>query len=193
MNHENKNKIAKIVRGVAIPPTFVLALSILMYLLKPSAFRSFFDLAVMLFTLAICPALAYPLAKILPHYKHKGRAASRSLAFLTSATGYVTGTLYAFLSRASDDLKFVFAGYLIALVSLTVLNKLFKLKASGHACGIVGPLLYAVYYFGPFFLIPCALIAALVAWASVYRKSHTPKELLLGSLCAFAGFSLALL
>ena len=193
MSQENKNKLAKIVRGAAIPPTFVLVLSVLMYLLKPSVFRGFFDLVVMLFTLAICPALAYPLAKILPHYKCKGRAGSRSLAFLTSAVGYVIGTLYAFLSGASDDLKFIFTGYLIALVALTVLNRLCKRKASGHACGIVGPLLYTVYYFGPFFFIPCALIAALVVWASIYRKSHTPGELFLGSLCALTGFFSALL
>ena len=192
MNQKNKNAIAKIVRGIAIPPTFVLILSVLMYLLRPSAFRGFGDLAIMVFTLAICPALAYPLARILPHYKTAGRAGSRSLAFLTSAVGYTTGTLYAFLSHASDDLKFVFTGYLIALAALTILNKLFKRKASGHACGIVGPLLYTVYYFGPLFLIPCVLIAALVVWASVYRKSHTPKELLLGSFCAFAGFFIAL-
>ncbi len=192
MSKKSKNAIAKIVRGIAIPPTFVFTLSVLMYILKQSAFRGFFDLAVMLFTLALCPALAYPLARILPHYKNAGRAGSRSLAFITSAVGYTIGTLYAFLSNASDDLKFIFVGYAVALVALTVLNKLCRLKASGHACGIVGPLLYTVYYFGPLFLIPCALIAAAVVWASVYRKSHTPGELLLGSLCAFAGFFLAL-
>lgn len=188
MSRDKKDLIAKIVRGVAIPPTFVLILSVFMYFFNPDAFRSFFDLAVMLFSLAICPALAYPLAKIIPHYKSKGRAGSRSLAFITSALGYTTGTLFAFLSGASEDLKFIFVGYITALAALTLLNKLFKLKASGHACGIVGPLLYTVYYFGAIFLIPCALIAALVAWASVYRKSHTPKELFFGALCALAGF-----
>ena len=188
----SKAKIAKIVRGVAIPPTFVLILSVLMYLLRRSAFRGFFDLSVMIFALALCPALAYPLAKIIPYYKNKGRAGSRSLAFITSAVGYAIGTLYAFLGNASNDLKFIFGGYIVALAALTVLNKLFHLKASGHACGIVGPLLYTVYYFGIIFLIPCALIAALVVWASIYRKSHTPKELLLGALCAITGFCTAL-
>ena len=192
MSQENKNVLAKIVRGVAIPPTFVLILSVLMYFLKPSAFRGLFDLAVVIFTLAICPALAYLIAAIVPYYKNKGRSGSRSLAFITSAVGYLIGTLYAFLSNAGSDLKFIFCGYIVALIALSILNKVCKLKASGHACGIIGPLLYSVYYFGWFFLIPCALIAALVIWASIFRKSHTPKELLFGSLCALTGFLVAL-
>lgn len=193
MSKENKNKLAKIIRGVAIPPTFVVILTVSLYFLNGAAFRHLGDLLALIISLALVPALAYPLARVIPKYKEKGRRGSRSLAFVTSLAGYVLGTVYAFLSGATDELKFIFGGYLIALFALLVFNKLFKLRASGHACGIFGPLLYAVYFFGFGWLIPCAIVGGMVVWASVYRKSHTPKELALGAMCAVVGFFVGLI
>ena len=193
MSKEQKNLLAKIIRGVAIPPTFVVTLMTLMYLLHPTMFRHIGDLVAVITALAVIPALAYPLARVIPKYKAKGRQGSRSLAFVTSAVGYVLGTAYAFISGATEDLKFIFCGYLLALGALLVFNKLFKLRASGHACGIFGPLLYAVYFLGAMWIIPCIIVATAVVWASVYRKSHTPKELALGALCACAGFFVGLI
>ena len=193
MSKEQKNILAKIIRGVAIPPTFVVVLSICMYFLHPTMFRHVGDLVVVIVALALIPALAYPLALVLPGFKGKGRKGSRSLAFITSAVGYVGGIVYAFASGATEDLKFIFGGYMLALIMLLVFNKVFKLKASGHACGIFGPLLYAVYFLGVLWLVPCLAIGAAVVWASVYRKSHTPKELMLGGLCACVGFFVGLI
>ena len=193
MSKEQKNLLAKIIRGVAIPPTFVFLLSIFTYFLNPAIFRHLGDLLAVIISLALVPALAYPLARVLPGYKDKGRAGSRSLAFVTSAVGYIGGTVYAFVSGATEDLKFIFAGYMLALIALIIFNKVFKLKASGHACGIFGPLLYAVYFLGIMWIVPCIAVAAAVVWASVYRKSHTPKELVLGALCACVGFFVGLI
>lgn len=193
MSKENKNKLAKIIRGVAIPPTFVVILTVSLYFLNNTAFRHIGDLLAVVVALAVVPALAYPLAAVIPSFKEKGRAGSRSLAFITSAVGYIGGTVYAFVSGATGELKFIFCGYLIALCALLVFNKVFKFKASGHACGILGPLLYAVYFFGLAWLLPCIAVGVAVVWASVYRKSHTPKELLLGGLCAAFGFCIGLI
>lgn len=177
---------------MAIPPSFVLALAVLVYFLSPSAFRHVGDLAAVIISLAVIPTLAYPLAAVIPSIKAKGRSGSRSLAFVTSAVGYTLGTFYAFVTNATADLKFIFVGYILALAALTIFNKVFKLKASGHACGIFGPLLYAVYFLGIIWILPCLAIAAAVVWASVYRKSHTVKELVLGAACAFVGFFVSL-
>ncbi len=193
MSKENKNKLAKIIRGVAIPPTFVVILTVSLYFLNPAAFRHIGDLLAVVIALALVPALAYPLAAVIPSLKKKGRAGSRAFAFVLSAVGYIGGTVYAFVSGATGELKFIFCGYLIALAALTVFNKLFKLKASGHACGILGPLLYAVYFFGLAWLIPCIAVGAAVVWSSIYRKSHTPRELVLGGLCAAFGFCIGLI
>ncbi len=196
VNEKRKNfldKFAKAIRALAVPPTFVAVLGVCMYALVPTAFRHIGDLSVLLAALALLPALAYPLAAVIPKLKAKGRAGSRSLAFVTSAVGYVGGCLYAFVSGTAGELKFIFVGYIVALAGLLVFNKILKVKASGHACGIFGPLLYAMYFFGTGWFLPCATVGALVVWASVYRKSHTPKELLLGGLCAVLGFSAGLL
>ena len=193
MSKDQKNFLAKIIRGVAIPPTFVVVLSIFMYFLHPTMFRHVGDLFAVIIALALVPALAYVLAPILPGFKNKGRKGSRTLAFITSAFGYTGGMIYAFTSGATADLKFIFGGYMLALVMLIIFNKVFKLKASGHACGILGPLLYAVYFLGIWWLIPCLAVGAAVVWASVYRKSHTPKELALGGLCACVGFFVGLI
>lgn len=188
MSKEQKNVLAKIIRALAIPPTFVTLLAIATYFLNTSIFRHPLDLLATVICLALIPTTAYILAPILPHFKNKGRSGSRSLAFITSAVGYLIGMLYAFLSNATEELKFIFCGYLAALVMLLIFNKVFKFRASGHACGILGPLLYAVYFLGALWVIPCLIIGAAVVWASVYRKSHTPTELVLGGLCAVVGF-----
>lgn len=193
MSKEKKDILAKIIRAAAIPPTFVTLLLTLVYLFTDDVFRHAGDLAVGIISLAVVPTLAYVLAPVLPYFKDKGRQGSRSLAFYTSAVGYIGGTIYAFATNATQDLKFIFCGYLIALVFLLVLNKLFGLHASGHACGILGPLLYTVYFLGALWLIPCILAAIAVVWSSIYRKSHSPKELALGALCALAGFCIGLI
>ena len=193
MSREQKNILAKLIRGVAIPPTFVVLLSVAMYFLHPSMFRGIFDLLAVMICLAVVPSLAYILAPIIPGFKNKGRRGSRSLAFITSAVGYTAGMVYAFVSGAGQELKFIFGGYMLALVMLLVFNKVFKLKASGHACGILGPLLYAVYFLGIWWIVPCMAMGAAVVWASIYRKSHTPKELVLGGLCALVGFCVGLI
>ncbi len=193
MTVKKKNILAKIIRAVAIPPTFITILAVAAFFLNDSIFRHILDLAATIISLAVIPATAYLLAPVLPHFKDKGRQGSRSLAFITSAFGYVCGTAYAFASDASEGLKFIFCGYLLALIFLLIFNKVFKLKASGHACGILGPLLYAVYFLGIEWLLPCLVVGYAVVWASVYRKSHTPKELALGGLCAVVGFCVGLI
>lgn len=193
MSINQKNVLAKIIRAVAIPPTFVVVLSVFMYFLHPTMFRNPVDLVAVIIALALIPALAYVLAPIIPHFRDMGRKGSRTLAFITSAFGYVCGMVYAFASGANHELKFIFVGYMLALIMLLIFNKIFKLKASGHACGILGPLLYTVYFLGFLWLIPCLIAAIAVIWASVYRKSHTPKELMLGGLCACVGFFVGLI
>lgn len=64
---------------------------------------------------------------------------------------------------------------------MLLLNKVFKIKASGHACGIVGPVLLFVY-FGLY--IPAIVGTALVLpvyISSVRTKQHTLPQLIGGS------------
>lgn len=71
---------------------------------------------------------------------------------------------------------FSFAGYLL------VFNKVFKLKASGHACGVIGPVLMMTYFKLYIPVAVCALFAIPVFIAGVHTKRHTMMQLLGGAL-----------
>ena len=77
-------------------------------------------------------------------------------------------------------------GQLLCGIAMLVLNKVFKLKASGHACGIVGPVLMMLYFrmfipavAGMFLILP-------VFVSSLKTKRHTAPQLLGGSLIPLA-------
>ena len=103
-----------------------------------------------------------------------------------SAVGYLLGTLTAFLTGAPAELKILYLEYLLCGIAMLVLNKVFKLKASGHACGIVGPVLMMLYFrmfipavAGMFLILP-------VFVSSLKTKRHTAPQLLGGSLIPLA-------
>jgi hypothetical protein len=121
------------------------------------------------------------------------REGQRKLAFITSPIGYVFGFAYVFITGASAGLKFIFTGYLLSVIMLLLFNKILKIHASGHACGSIGPLLYAVYFLGGAWLLPCALVCFGVVWSSLHLARHTKSDLLLGAICAVASFSIGLM
>ena len=186
--HMVKKITAKIVRVLTIPPLLILALLTAIYFIRTSAFRGVGDYIAAIICLAVIPSLAYPLQPIIPGFKGKGREGQRELAFVMSVVGYVIGFLYALISGAGAELKFIFIAYLLSVMLLLVFNKGLHLRASGHACGVLGPLLFAVYFLGWQWAIPCAVIAAGVVWSSVALTRHTPKELCLGGACALTAF-----
>ncbi len=184
-----KNAAAKTIRIFTIPPILVSVLLCAIYFLHPGVFLHTWDYPMALLCLAIIPTLAYPLQPFIPGFKGKGRSSQRSLAFIMSAIGYTVGVIYAFVSNAADEYKFILSAYFLSIILLLIFNKGFHLKASGHACGILGPLLFAVFFLGWEWAIPCAVTAAGVAWSSVTLSRHTPRELLLGGLCALVSFA----
>ena len=135
------NKISLIVRKLTIPPIFAIALLCAVFFMIPNGTCSVWLLFAGIFFLAGLPALAYPLQKYMPHFKDKGRDGQRSLAMLFSFIGYLLGTIVAFAASAPTVLKIIFLEYLFCGISMLVLNKCFKLKASGHACGVIGPMI----------------------------------------------------
>ena len=189
MSVKNKNKLAKTIRVITIPPLLVSALLIALFFLREDIFRSVWDLLASIAFLAIIPTLAYPLQPLIPGFKGKGRKGQRNLAFVMSAVGYTVGFAYAFLTGASEGLKFIFTAYLLSVVLLLILNKIFRLHASGHACGVFGPLLFAVYFLGSPWIVPCLIASVAVVWSSLQLMRHTPRELILGGLCALFAFS----
>ena len=160
---------------------FAASLLIIAYIIYPNYFGSIWHVLGGLLFLCILPLLAYPLQKYIPHFKDKGRDGQRSLAMIFSAVGYLLGTLVAFVTHAPVELKIIYLEYLLCGIAMLVLNKVFKLKASGHACGIVGPVLLMLYFKMYILAIVGTLLIIPVYVSSLKTKRHTAPQLIGGS------------
>ncbi len=184
----SKKQAAKTLRVVTIPPLLVAVMLTLLYIFTPTFFHSPLDFVMGIFSLAVIPTLAYPLQRFIPKYKDGGREAQRKLAFIFSPIGYAIGFAYSLIANTSVELKFIFGTYLASVIVLLIFNKVFHFKASGHACGVFGPLIHTVYFLGFPWLIPCAIAVWGVVWSSLYLMRHTKNELFWGGMTAMTSF-----
>ncbi len=188
-----KEKLAGVIRIITVPPIMVIGLLLILYFRSPQPFGTLPELLIAILLLGLVPVLAYPLQPLLPRYRQKGREGQRELAFVFTGVGYTIAFLWALLAGVSPAVRTVCAGYFFSALLLTLCNKVLHRRASGHACSAAGPLLFLIYYFGWWMLLPSVIIAALIAWASVTLRRHTPTDLLWGTLCSVAGFAIAVL
>lgn len=175
------NKISAVIRKLTVPPVFTALLLLVVYGMRPAYFSSAWQLRAGIFFLAILPVSAYPLQKHIPGFQDRGREGQRSLAMIFSFAGYLLGAVTAFLFRVSPQQKIIYLEYLLCGVLILVLNKVFSIKASGHACGTVGPAALLLYFE---LCIPAFIGIALVVpvfVSSIRTKQHTLPQLLLGS------------
>ncbi len=176
------NKLSMIIRKITIPPVFATLLLVLLYLFHPTYFGSIWQLFLGIFFLAVLPVAAYPLQKYIPKFKDGGRDGQRTLAMLFSFVGYLAGTIVAFACSTPVELKIIYLEYLLCGIAMLLCNKLFKRKASGHACGIVGPVLLLLYFKQFVAAIIGALLIAPVFISSIKTKRHTAGQLVGGSV-----------
>lgn len=172
-------RFAKTVRIITVAPVPALILFTILYLSAQKINRTEYICA--LLTISLMPTLAYPLQKILPPWKHRGREGQRTLAMIMSTLGYITATASALILGFGADVTRVFITYLLSGAALLVFNKLLHIKASGHACGLAGPMGVMVYYTGPMGLIIGTVVFALVVWSSLRLRSHTAPQLIIGA------------
>lgn len=183
-----KERIAKIIRIITVPPLLVVALIIALYLRNPYIFRDGTDYAIALVFLGLFPVLVYPIWAAIPKLKEKGREGQRNLAFIGTLIGYTFAFLYGELSGAVPELKLIFRTYFIAVLLLTFANKVLKKKASGHACSVVSPALFLCCFVSWYTLPVCIFITAVSFWGSLTLKRHNPMELLGGSIVCILSF-----
>ncbi|MEA4903052.1 hypothetical protein [Desulfitobacterium sp.] len=188
-----KEEFAKIIRAITVPPLLVLSLLIILFYSKDAIFKDIYELAASITFLVLIPVAAYPLALVIPKYKDKKREGQRNLAFILSLVGYIAAVIYGVAVHVSQGLLFIYLTYFISVVVLIVFNKIIKLRASGHACSITGPLILTIYFIGWKCFIWCLALFALITWASLILKRHTPKELIFGSTIAVIAFTSSLL
>jgi len=167
-------------------------LFILLFFFSDTVFTSWAELVLALVFLVIIPLAAYPLSYAVPALRKIGRKAQRYLALALSFVGYATAMIYGFLGQVESSLLLIFLTYFLSVLILLFFNLVLRKRASGHACGTMGPLAFLVYFIGPHGIPVCVLTAVLVVWSSLYLKRHTVSELIYGAASAVLAFLIAL-
>lgn len=184
---------AKWIRTLTVPPVMAIILSTVLYIaLGTTAFANGAHYFEAVFTLGILPLLAYPLCRLIPMFKKKGRKFERNLAIVFSVAGYISGTLLICLTNGTKISKILFFTYLISGIITALLSFVFKFKASGHTCGVSGPIAMIVYCFGPIYLLLYALLVPIFV-SSLKLKRHTLTQLIAGCLVPIAALAAAII
>lgn len=177
-----KNRIdslAKVIRIVTVPPVMILALLITLYSLGKEIFAGKTDMIVAVVGLVILPLAAYPVHRFIPELHDGGREKQRKLAFIFSLAGYVLCFVYAFF-YGTVRIKQIFLTYFTTVVILTIFNRLFGIRASGHTASSISPCVF-VFSFGYVFAgILFAILFCMSVWASLYLKRHKAVDVAMG-------------
>lgn len=185
---DGKEKFAKIIRMMTVPPVLATVMLLIGYLVHKEDFATVPVLGLNIFLLAIVPVLAYPIASIKKDEAKSIRERQRKLAFLLNLCGYLAAWLMGAATHCSKILMTVLSSYVIAVLLLSLLNKVLKVRASGHACSCVLPYLFMGNWLGAAAAGVCIILYIIEFWASVFLKRHTIKEFLMGSMTAVIAF-----
>lgn len=186
----NKHSLAMIIRYISVAPVIAFFLLTLLFAVKPTIIGGWTVYIVNVIFLTVLPLSAYPLQPLFPHFRHKGREGQRDLAMLMAVIGYVGAAIASIAAKAPFTALAVSLTYLISGLLITIFNKLFKIRASGHACGVSGPIATAALFLGPWYLLGFFLLPA-VYWASLYIKRHDWPQLLWGTVIPWIALAIS--
>lgn len=189
---EKMHKLAKIIRVLTVAPLMALIAFILIWIFNKDVLIDYTNLILTILFIVAFPLFSYVLQPFIPKFKNEGRKGQRKLAIIMSVIGYVLGLALALILNLSEGTKMIFICYVMAGTLIFVFSKFTPIKASGHACGVAGPIVYLSYFLGPWSLFGL-LILVLVYWCSLYMKRHTFRDLIFGTLIPFIAFGIAYL
>ncbi len=181
-----KRAFAKALRIVTVAP-FMAFLAFTVMLIVGGIYESVLQYLWSLFFMVLLPLTAYPLQKVIPPFRDKGRSGQRTLAMIMANVGYIFSIVYALVADIPSELLAVFVTYVLSGASILIINKLFGFKASGHACGVAGPVGVLIYFMGSTpagivtLIAGVALICA-VLWGSLKTHSHTAPQFIVGGI-----------
>lgn len=199
MSENAKRNLAQLIRILSAPSLTAIVFMIILKKYAPIAFPSWMEIRISLIFLSALPMSAYIIWALVPSLRKQGRKSQRKMAFIFSGAGYVGAFIYGALFSGNPDLAMVTTIYLVSVLLLIFCNKVLHSKASGHSCGVAGPMIVCVYYFGVIGLLIGGTIYLIVFWASIESRRHTAEEFLegtfingLASVLTFACFMAAL-
>ncbi len=183
-------KAAHIVRILTTAPIAAGALTLILYYRVPGAFLNGAHAALALFFLCALPLFSYPVSALVPSIRKKGRDGQRKLAIVFSVIGYALGFAACMLLGGAPLEKAMFLTYLLSGTGIA-LTTLLHFKASGHACGVAGPIFLLAYALGPKWYA-LVLLLALVFWSSLRLERHTLPQLIGGSVIPLIALMISL-
>lgn len=173
-------KAAKAVRVCTVAPIMACGMLTWVFSAEPAVFDGTLNFVFGLVFLTVLPLLAYPLQPYIPKFKERGRSGQRELAMIFAVAGYLLGCIISFIRNAPGSLWVIYLEYLLSGLCILVFNKAFHLKASGHACGVGGPICLLHYFQLPI-LLPGVLLIFAVCWSSLKMERHTWPQLFGGA------------
>lgn len=182
MLEQVKKKFAKIIRIVSVPPFMFLFFLCVLLMKKSNIFINIYEVVFIYFLIGVIPLLAYPLSNIVKMFSDQGREGQRELAFIFTLVGYTLAAMFSYFNNSSLDVQLITYSYCLSVYILTLFNKFFHIRASGHACSFIAPIIFSIIFFGYRYLIIGILLSIFIIWASLYLKRHTVKELITGAL-----------
>lgn len=191
-------RIAKIIRLVTIPTTLFFVVLLLTYFTDKDAFNVPLSFIVPFIFIGCFVLLSYVVSFIIYKIKRKNnieidlRNTQRILAFIFSFIGYLLAFIISITLHFEEKPKILISTYFFSVCFLSLLN-IFKLKASGHAAGITGALIFGCTLSNIHYIIPCMIIYGLSLFASLYLKRHSIIQFILGSLCSILGFIISII
>lgn len=177
------NKLAYLIRILTAAPLMAALLVAALYSAAPPLMTDTAHFVWALTCLTGLPLLAYPLSLLRPRWR--GRRTQRKMAIAFSVAGYLLGVGYLAVAGGTRQEWIVFLTYILSGLLIAICSFLFRFCASGHACGVAGPIALLVAWFGSRWLV-CLLLLTAVWWASLRMKRHTFFQLLVGSLIPLA-------
>lgn len=187
-----KIKIAQLIRILSLPAILALLLLVLLVNQRPFIFSGP-DFSVSAVWIVVLPLLAYPLSLVGRQRGVGSREEQRSLAFGLTLAGHTGALLYGIVQNVSAELRAIYWTYFLSILLLFLFNKLLHIRASAHSASVAGTLVLALRFFGAAWILPCAVLAAVVAWASLCLQRHSVQELLLGASCGVISFACSVL
>lgn len=179
------NKIAKVIRILTVAPLMASYLLIIVYFCNEETRNTNFLLGFVFLTLL--PISAYPVQKIIPVLKSKGRNCQRNMAMIFAMVGYILGIVVALITNASKLYMVLYLTYLLSGLLMIIFNKL-KIKFSGHACGVAGTIIFLAFFVTPYLIIPGLILIYFVYYASIAMKRHTLIQLTGGATLSILSF-----
>lgn len=184
------NRMARIIRICTVPPIMALVLCSFLYSMDQRYFAGIQHYLLSILFLTVLPLLPYPITALIPKLRGKGRPVQRNLAILFSIVGYMGGMLLALVDGTAVE-RVLFGTYTISGLLIALCSFGFRFKASGHSCGVAGPIAMLVYLGGIQWLWS-ALLLLPVCWASYTLKRHTWLQLAAGAAFPVAAMGICI-